>query len=70
MRRAAEAEVSCVLKETADGTRVSLRAVDGTDVAAIATTFGGGGHRAAAGFTSDRPIPEVLEAIRAALPAR
>ena len=70
VRRAAEAEVSCVLKETADGTRVSLRAVDGTDVAAIATTFGGGGHRAAAGFTSDRPIPEVLEAIRAALPAR
>jgi phosphoesterase RecJ-like protein len=70
VRRAAEADVSCVLKETADGTRVSLRAVNDTDVAAIATTFGGGGHRAAAGFTSDRPVAEVLEAIRAALPAR
>jgi bifunctional oligoribonuclease and PAP phosphatase NrnA len=70
VRRAAEADVSCVLKETAEGTRVSLRAVDDTDVSAIATTFGGGGHRAAAGFTSDLPIAEVLEAIRAALPAR
>ena len=68
VRRTAEAEVSCVLKETPTGVRVSLRAVSDTDVGAIAMRFGGGGHRFAAGFTSDRSLPEVLEAIRAALP--
>ena len=70
VRRTAEADVSCVLKEAADGTRVSLRSISDTDVAAIAMKFGGGGHRAAAGFTSSLPIPEVLEQIRAALPVR
>jgi phosphoesterase RecJ-like protein len=69
VRRTSEADVSCVLKETPDGTRVSLRAVSDVDVGALATTFGGGGHRAAAGFNSDRPVAEVLAAIRAALPA-
>jgi phosphoesterase RecJ-like protein len=69
VRRTSEADVSCVLKETPDGTRVSLRAVSDVDVGALATTFGGGGHRAAAGFNSDRPVPEVLDAIRAALPS-
>ncbi|MGI9032328.1 MAG: DHH family phosphoesterase [Acidimicrobiales bacterium] len=68
VRRTSEADVSCVLKEAPDGTRVSLRAVSDVDVGAIATTFGGGGHRAAAGFSSDRPVAEVLDAIRAALP--
>ncbi len=69
VRRTSEADVSCVLKEAPDGTRVSLRAVSDVDVGAIATTFGGGGHRAAAGFNSDRPVPEVLDAIRAAIPS-
>jgi phosphoesterase RecJ-like protein len=68
IRRAAEAEVSCVLKETPEGTRVSLRALTEVNVGAIAQSFGGGGHRFAAGFTSDRPVAEVLAAIRAALP--
>jgi phosphoesterase RecJ-like protein len=68
VRRTAEADVSCVLKESPEGTKVSLRSVTDFDVAAIATRFGGGGHRAAAGFTDPRPIPEVLEAIRADLP--
>jgi phosphoesterase RecJ-like protein len=67
VRRASEADVSCVLKETPDGTRVSLRSLGGTDVGSIAMSFGGGGHRAAAGFTIDQPIPEVLELIKAAL---
>jgi phosphoesterase RecJ-like protein len=68
VRRTSEADVSCVLKEAPDGTRVSLRAVSDVDVGAIATSFGGGGHRAAAGFKSDRPVNEVLDAIRAAIP--
>jgi len=68
LRRASEADVSCVLKETPEGTKVSLRAVGDLDVGALAVGFGGGGHKAAAGFESDRPVPEVLAAIRAALP--
>jgi phosphoesterase RecJ-like protein len=70
VRRTAEAEVSCVLKEAGDGTRVSLRSVSDFDVAAVAMSFGGGGHRAAAGFTSPLPVGEVLDQIRAALPVR
>jgi phosphoesterase RecJ-like protein len=68
VRRTSEADVSCVLKEAPDGTRVSLRAVSDFDVGQVALGFGGGGHRAAAGFTSDRPVREVLEAIRERLP--
>jgi bifunctional oligoribonuclease and PAP phosphatase NrnA len=68
VRRTSEADVSCVLKETPEGTKVSLRAVSGVDVGKVATSFGGGGHRGAAGFTSDRPVAEVLAAIRDALP--
>ena len=68
VRRSSEADVSCVLKETPEGTKVSLRAVSDFDVGAVATAFGGGGHHKAAGFTSDRPIPEVLEAVRRSIP--
>jgi phosphoesterase RecJ-like protein len=72
VRRASEAEVACVAKETRDGVRVSLRSIthqepDGTewgvDVGAIAATLGGGGHRYAAGFTMDRPVDEVLRVV-------
>jgi len=68
VRRASEADVSCVLKETADGTKVSLRAVSSFDVGQVATAFGGGGHRAAAGFVSPKPVRELLDDIREALP--
>ncbi len=69
VRRTDEAEVACVLKAMSDGTRVSLRSTSDVDVSAIASAFGGGGHRAAAGFTSHRPVPEVLADIKAALAA-
>jgi bifunctional oligoribonuclease and PAP phosphatase NrnA len=45
--------------------RVSLRAsIDELDVSAIARTFGGGGHRQAAGFQSDASIDDITELIR------
>ena len=68
VRRAAEAEVTCVLKEDVDGVRVSLRSLGEVDVRRIAEAHGGGGHRFAAGFTSELDIPTVVEQIRAALP--
>ena len=44
---------------------MSLRAsVDELDVSAIARLFGGGGHRQAAGFSSDASIEEITELIR------
>ena len=45
--------------------RVSLRAsVDELDVSAIARLFGGGGHRQAAGFSSEASVEEIVERIR------
>jgi len=45
--------------------RVSLRAsVDELDVSAIARKSGGGGHRQAAGFSSDASIDEITEFVR------
>ena len=45
---------------------MSLRATDDeVDVSAIARAFGGGGHRRAAGFSSDLGDAELIDAIRA-----
>jgi phosphoesterase RecJ-like protein len=69
VRRTAEADVACVLKETPDeGLRVSLRSVSDVDVGSVATALGGGGHRFMSGFTSERSIPETLRQIRGLLP--
>jgi phosphoesterase RecJ-like protein len=43
----------------------SLRSsIDELDVSAIARRFGGGGHRQAAGFSTDLPLEEIVEQIR------
>jgi len=43
----------------------SLRAsVDELDVSVIARIFGGGGHRQAAGFSSEKPVDEITELVR------
>jgi bifunctional oligoribonuclease and PAP phosphatase NrnA len=48
--------------------KVSLRATDGTvDVSRIARGLGGGGHRQAAGASSDLPLDELLATIRAGI---
>lgn len=68
VRTTAEAEVAAVLKEIGpDQWSVSLRAKQHIDVSAAAAALGGGGHRLAAGFTTDGPTDDVLAAIRAAL---
>jgi phosphoesterase RecJ-like protein len=61
------AEVSLFLREQPDGqVRISFRSKDGTDVAALAERFGGGGHRAAAGATTDGPLEAAVERVVAA----
>ncbi len=51
--------VSALLKEIDDqSTRVSMRAKPGVDVQAVASVFGGGGHKAASGCTMPFPLSE------------
>jgi len=51
--------VSALLKEVDDkSTRVSMRAKPGVDVQAVASMFGGGGHKAASGCTMPMPLAE------------
>ena len=61
--------VAGVVRDKTDGGRsarkVSLRSSDGSvDVSAIARNHGGGGHRRAAGFGTDLPFDELVEALR------
>ncbi|GAB3847706.1 hypothetical protein GCM10029963_29610 [Micromonospora andamanensis] len=70
VRCTAEADVSCVIKQTAPGVwAVSLRSKGGTDVSRVAVALGGGGHRLAAGFTARGTVDEVIERIRTQLRA-
>jgi bifunctional oligoribonuclease and PAP phosphatase NrnA len=51
--------------ERAGMRKVSLRATDGrVDVSQIAREMGGGGHRQAAGFTTELPYQELMERLR------
>ncbi|RBY96816.1 bifunctional oligoribonuclease/PAP phosphatase NrnA [Blastococcus sp. TF02-8] len=71
VRSAEEADVACVLKGQADGSwTVSMRSRGATDVARVAMALGGGGHRAAAGYTSHLDREATLEALRAQLRTR
>ena len=64
VRLAREAGVACLLKEIQPGAlKGSLRSRGDVDVAAIATAFGGGGHRNAAGFTSDLTVEATIDRI-------
>jgi phosphoesterase RecJ-like protein len=65
VRSTEEADVACVLKGQDDGTwSVSMRSRGRTDVAQVAIALGGGGHTAAAGFTSHLGREKTIEAIR------
>jgi phosphoesterase RecJ-like protein len=69
VRRTSEAEVAAVFKEGADGvTRVSMRSLGTVDVCRIAQSQGGGGHRFAAGFSTDDPVSEIVRRIESQLP--
>jgi bifunctional oligoribonuclease and PAP phosphatase NrnA len=68
VRTAREADVTCVLKQQRDGRfKASLRSKGATDVGSAAAAFGGGGHRLAAGYTSDVGPEASIEALVRAL---
>nr|ABP46507.1 phosphoesterase, RecJ domain protein [Mycolicibacterium gilvum PYR-GCK] len=67
VRTTAQAEVAAVLKEIEPQRwSASLRSKS-VDVSAVAATFGGGGHRLAAGFTATGSADDVVAALRTAL---
>lgn len=58
------AELALFLKETSDGkVRGNLRSKGELDISGVARAMGGGGHKAAAGFTSDCGIDATLAAV-------
>lgn len=61
LRSVGGVRVACMLRQQDGAVRGSLRAKDDTDVAAIARRFGGGGHRAAAGFTFQGTVAQAVE---------
>lgn len=56
--------VAAMLRDEGVHVRGSLRAKDDTDVSAIAKKFGGGGHRAAAGFTLHEPLDKAIRIVK------
>jgi phosphoesterase RecJ-like protein len=69
LREVEGAELAVFIREQmgpgAVGHKGSLRAsIDELDVSAIARRFGGGGHRQAAGFSSDDTLAEIVETVR------
>jgi nanoRNase/pAp phosphatase (c-di-AMP/oligoRNAs hydrolase) len=68
VRTTQQAEVAAVFKEV-DPNRwsVSMRAKTAVDLAAVASRFGGGGHRLAAGYSTAGSIDDVVASLCAAL---
>ena len=56
--------VAFIREEDSNRCTVSLRSIDTLDVGAIAQTFGGGGHKRAAGFHTEAPLSEVRRRIQ------
>jgi phosphoesterase RecJ-like protein len=70
LRATREADTAALVKQQRDGRfKVSVRSRGGRDLSAVAAAFGGGGHRLAAGYTSDHGPAETIERLRVALAA-
>jgi len=68
VRTTQQAEVAAVFKEIAPRQwSVSMRAKAAVDLTAIASGFGGGGHRLAAGYSTTGSIEDVVASLRTAL---
>ena len=68
VRTTQQAEVAAVFKEVEPQQwSVSMRAKSDVDLAAVASTFGGGGHRLAAGYSTSGSIEDAVASLRAAL---
>jgi len=75
LRATRDADTAALVKQQRDGRfKVSVRSRGARDLSAVAAAFGGGGHRLAAGYTSDvgpaETIRRLREAVTGAAPAR
>lgn len=71
LRSVEGAEVAAVIRQVHGGWRVSSRASgDAVDVSAIAALEGGGGHRAAAGFSSSKDPDAIIRMMAEAIEAQ
>ncbi|MDI6711835.1 MAG: DHHA1 domain-containing protein [Anaerosomatales bacterium] len=70
IRVVAGPQVVVLFKSAPGRVKGSVRAKDETDVGAVARALGGGGHRAAAGFTIDGSLDDALDAVLPLLPTR
>lgn len=61
-------DVAVLLRGFSGGVRANLRSKSGFDVGSVAREFGGGGHWAAAGFTTSGSRDEILERLLPHLP--
>ena len=61
--------IACILREQEASIRGSLRAKDDTDVSGLARAHGGGGHKAAAGFTMHGEVADAVEQMLAEMDA-
>lgn len=68
IRAVRDVEAVALLKTAETSVRVSLRSKNGHDVGAVAHALGGGGHRAAAGFTREGTLESVLDELLPLLP--
>jgi phosphoesterase RecJ-like protein len=68
-RALAGVDVVVLLRQKGSEVRGNLRSKTGVDVSAVASAFGGGGHRAAAGFTvADASVDSVIASLLPMLP--
>jgi len=70
LRSVERTKVAVLIRELLDkeGRKISLRSTDGlVDVSVIARALGGGGHRQAAGATTEIPFEQLINQIRAAV---
>ncbi len=67
VRALAGVRVACMLREQDGRVRGNLRSKDETDVSVLAREIGGGGHKAAAGFTLDLPIADAVAFMKSKL---
>jgi len=69
VRKLGGIDVAVLMRERGDEVRVNLRAKTGADVGTVARHFGGGGHKAAAGFTwNERGVDSLLPQLLPLLP--
>ncbi|MEE8574092.1 MAG: bifunctional oligoribonuclease/PAP phosphatase NrnA [Thermodesulfobacteriota bacterium] len=67
-RSISDVEVGILFRENSPGFfKMSMRSKGKVDVAALAASFGGGGHRNAAGFCIEAPLDEVKAKVKEAI---